>query len=71
MNPARDFFNFQAPLYDTCQYACVPRYDEMLKVSTDFIARFLHNVIDVNILDLGYGASNATVGSSNGSQLRE
>jgi hypothetical protein len=43
----------------------------MLKVSTDFIARFLHNVIDVNILDLGYGASNATVGSSNGSQLRE
>lgn len=60
MNSSLEFFNFQAGIYDLYQRGCVPRYDEMTRVSTTFLAHFLAGQHGVRILDLGCGTGNST-----------
>lgn len=60
MNSTTEFFNFQAPMYDQYQRSCVPRYDDMTRISTAFLAHFLATHHEVKILDVGCGTGNTT-----------
>ncbi|MBI5570238.1 MAG: class I SAM-dependent methyltransferase [Desulfomonile tiedjei] len=61
MNPTLDFFDFQADIYDRYQSPCVPRYGDMIGISTDFIARMVSHRDAPAILDLGCGTGNTTL----------
>lgn len=60
MNSTTEYFDFQAPLYDLYQRGCVPKYDEMIRISTEFLAHFLAGQHGVRILDMGCGTGNST-----------
>ena len=61
MNTTLEFFDFQADVYDRYQRACVPRYGDMIGISTEFLARMASERTAPAILDLGCGTGNVTV----------
>jgi tRNA (cmo5U34)-methyltransferase len=60
MNDTLEFFDFQAPVYDTFQQNCIPKYLEMLNVSAEFLAHAVPGGRDPDFLDLGCGTGNTT-----------
>lgn len=60
MNMTLEFFDYQAPLYDAYQRACVPKYEELVQISTGLISHFLSNQESPRILDIGCGTGNAS-----------
>lgn len=60
MNLTLEFFDYQAPLYDAYQRACVPKYEEVVRVSTGAVSHFLSGQGSPRILDIGCGTGNTS-----------
>lgn len=60
MNMTLEFFDYQAPLYDAYQRACVPKYEETVRVSTGAVSYFLSGRETPRILDIGCGTGNTS-----------
>ena len=58
MNATLEFFDFQSDIYDRYQGLCVPKYGDMIGISTDFVARMVAHEDNPAILDLGCGTGN-------------
>jgi len=60
MNDTLEFFDFQAPVYDTFQQNCIPKYSEALDVAAEFLAHVLPADQSLDFLDLGCGTGNTS-----------
>jgi tRNA (cmo5U34)-methyltransferase len=60
MNMTLEFFDYQAPLYDAYQRACVPKYEEVVRVSTGVVSHVLSGQGNPRILDIGCGTGNTS-----------
>jgi tRNA (cmo5U34)-methyltransferase len=60
MNITLEFFDYQAAIYDAYQGRCVPKYEEMISVATDFLAHMYGQSQSIAILDVGCGTGNTT-----------
>ncbi len=60
MNPTLEYFSFQAAMYDTYQYSCVPKYEEMISVSTTVLEYFHSRQGSPRLLDAGCGTGNTS-----------
>ena len=61
MNTTIDFFQYQAPLYDTYQRSCVPRYSEAISVLVETIHHLLRDQPLPRLLDMGCGTGKVTI----------
>ncbi len=61
MNSTIEFFDGHASVYDVYQHNCVPRYREVISVTTGWIARMLKDKERARILDLGCGTGNTSM----------
>ncbi|MBI4964701.1 MAG: class I SAM-dependent methyltransferase [Desulfomonile tiedjei] len=60
MDSTLEYFDYQAPLYDVYQSRCVPKYEEMVTVATEFLTYAHAQSPAVKILDVGCGTGNTT-----------
>jgi tRNA (cmo5U34)-methyltransferase len=60
MNPTLEYFSFQAAMYDTYQFSCVPKYEEMISVSTAVLRHFHSRDGSPRLLDAGCGTGNTS-----------
>ena len=60
MSVTLEFFDYQAAVYDVFQGRCVPKYEEMILVATDFLAHMYGQSQGVTVLDVGCGTGNTT-----------
>ncbi len=60
-NSTLENFGFQAPLYDTYQTHCIPKYEEMNAIAAGFIAHVLGRTEAPRILDMGCGTGNTSL----------
>ena len=61
MNTTLEYFQFQAPLYDAYQLACVPKYSEALSVLIECTEYEMRDKHAPRLLDVGCGTGNVTV----------
>ncbi len=60
MNHTLDYFSYQSAMYDLYQVNCVPKYEEVTGVATNFLNHVLPGNDPVSVLDLGCGTGNTT-----------
>lgn len=60
MSVTLEYFDYQASVYDAYQGCCVPKYEEMIAVATEFLIHMFPQSQSIRILDIGCGTGNTT-----------
>jgi len=58
MSLTLEYFDYQASVYDAYQGRCVPKYEEMIAVTAEFLFHMAPQSKDLRILDVGCGTGN-------------